>query len=132
MQIAVMTFILLTGAISEPQTVATDSAPGALLWHEQPAPLHRSFSSEPKTASYYWKRTIQRRQWIPRYTIHDGTHFARPHDYQRAFDYPWHAPHASRPHLHAAPQIVPIEPVAPPVLPLGEELYPDPAIAPHP
>lgn len=131
MLIVVMTFALLAEVTAEAQMVATDAAPGTPLWHEQPVPLHRTFSSQPKTASHYWKRAIAHRQWIPRYTLHDGTHFVRPHDYRRAIDSPWHSSHAPYARLRAAPRIVPIEQVAPPPLPLGEEVYPDPAIAPH-
>ena len=42
---------------------------------------------------------VVHRQWLPRYTIREGTHYVRPLDYRRAFDYPWHDPRLPAPHV---------------------------------
>jgi hypothetical protein len=123
MPAAMLTLILLTGGVSACPTSA------------RPTPGEQAFCVEPHPSEPNWAEKLLRRCWPQRYTIKQGTHFVRPRDYRRAFDYPWHAPRGGwpcDPQGRASSGDLPPHHLPPPVLPRGEAVYPDPEIGPLP
>lgn len=129
----VLLLALLAGAtptpVDSPQVVeefCPHVAPAAPAF---PMPAHPKIYAPATLARPQWKNVLIYRQWIPRYTIHEGYNYVRPVDYYRALDYPWHAPRsgwASGPAYPPTPVILPIDELAPPPeLPQFEEVYPD-------
>ena len=118
MQGTLLTLLLLAGV---PATDAPSAVVPTAAWHQQPAPPHCAHGTSRHAQWHAWKHALLHRQWLPRYTIHQGYNYVRPYDYRRAFDYPWHAPREPSPFTS--------EPVlsAPPAL----DLVPPPAVAPH-
>lgn len=122
MPAAMLTLILLSGGVS----ACPDPA--------RPASWGPALCAKPEPSEPSWAEKLLRHCWPQRYTIKQGTHYVRPRDYRRAFDYPWHAPRGGWPYdprHRAAPSVGPHH-LPPPVLPPPAMVYPDPEIGPSP